>query len=265
MIIRTFNLPTSLFLFICILLFHPSESYAESEVQTIHVITALCDNENQGIVPVPENLGNGTDLRNNLYWGALYGVRTVFDTNDKWDRISKQEDISDEILERLIYKYVADSTTIILIADAYRGDKIKTAITDFIDEITGHNMRMSADNTSDSVQFIRPDLSVYVGHNGLMEFNIVRSGSPELAEFPDAMILCCSSKRYFTRYFDDSSSAIRLWTTGLCSPEAYTLEAALEGWMDGRDRQAIHEKAAQAYNDYQQCGIKAARRLWQVD
>ena len=42
----------------------------------VHVVVALCDNEHQGIVPVPATLGNGQDPRNNLYWGALYGVRT---------------------------------------------------------------------------------------------------------------------------------------------------------------------------------------------
>jgi len=41
-----------------------------------HVIVALCDNVHQGIVKVPEHLGNGDDLDGNLYWGAMYGVRT---------------------------------------------------------------------------------------------------------------------------------------------------------------------------------------------
>lgn len=31
------------------------------EVRTIHVFVALCDNEHQGIVPVPEIFGNGDD------------------------------------------------------------------------------------------------------------------------------------------------------------------------------------------------------------
>jgi len=31
-----------------------------------HVIVALCDNESQGIVPVPARLGNGQDPGSNL-------------------------------------------------------------------------------------------------------------------------------------------------------------------------------------------------------
>lgn len=29
------------------------------QTKTIHVFVALCDNANQGVVPVPEGLGNG--------------------------------------------------------------------------------------------------------------------------------------------------------------------------------------------------------------
>lgn len=44
----------------------------------IHLLVPLCDNDNQGIVPVNKTLGNGLDAKNNLYWGALYGVKTHF-------------------------------------------------------------------------------------------------------------------------------------------------------------------------------------------
>ena len=43
-----------------------------------HVVVALCDNESQGIVPVPARLGDGDSPQSNLYWGAMYGVRGWF-------------------------------------------------------------------------------------------------------------------------------------------------------------------------------------------
>ncbi|NQY66691.1 MAG: hypothetical protein HRT72_03070, partial [Flavobacteriales bacterium] len=49
---------------------------SNGQTRMIHVFTALCDNENQGIVPVPSLIGNGKDVRNNLYWGAGYGVKS---------------------------------------------------------------------------------------------------------------------------------------------------------------------------------------------
>ena len=42
----------------------------------VHVTVALCDNASQGIVPVPAAIGDGDDPRTNLYWGAMYGVKS---------------------------------------------------------------------------------------------------------------------------------------------------------------------------------------------
>ena len=66
------------------LLVHLKKKNAEKKTLVAHVLVALCDNENQGIVPVPKTLGNGLDLRNNLYWGALYGIRTEFKKSANW-------------------------------------------------------------------------------------------------------------------------------------------------------------------------------------
>lgn len=49
--------------------------------RVVHVTVALCDNVNQGIVPVPTKIGNGEDAANNLYWGAAYGVKSFMRKN----------------------------------------------------------------------------------------------------------------------------------------------------------------------------------------
>ena len=46
------------------------------------------------------------------------------------------------------------------------------------------------------------------------------------------------------------------------APEAYTLKAAIDGWILNESRKQIDERAAQAYNKYQKCGIKGARNLF---
>lgn len=56
-------------------------SKIKNQARVIHVLVALCDNENQGIVPVPAFLGNGEDPQKNLYWGAAYA---------KYQRISRR-------------------------------------------------------------------------------------------------------------------------------------------------------------------------------
>ena len=50
------------------------QKIADKNPLVIHAFVPLCDNENQGIVPVSKSLGDGLNLRTNLYWGALYGV-----------------------------------------------------------------------------------------------------------------------------------------------------------------------------------------------
>jgi hypothetical protein len=46
------------------------------------------------------------------------------------------------------------------------------------------------------------------------------------------------------------------------APEAYTLKAALDGWIAAENDEAIRQRAAQAYDKYQKCGERAASRLF---
>src|SRR5207249_4829544 len=45
-------------------------SSPRNSAKVIHVVVALCDNQYQGIVPVPALIGNGDNPAKNLYWGA---------------------------------------------------------------------------------------------------------------------------------------------------------------------------------------------------
>jgi hypothetical protein len=44
--------------------------------------------------------------------------------------------------------------------------------------------------------------------------------------------------------------------------EAYILSAAVEGWIARENDEQIHERAARAYDKYQNCGLKSARALF---
>ena len=77
--------------FLCFLLFQIGYSQSNDKPKTIHVFVALCDNINQGIVPVPTKLGNGQDAKNNLYWGALYGLKSYFKRSKDWVLMSSQK------------------------------------------------------------------------------------------------------------------------------------------------------------------------------
>jgi hypothetical protein len=61
---------------------------AVEKPKTVHIIVALCDNEHQGIVPVPKNIGNGDKPNSNLYWGCSEGVKTIFTSSKDWKLLS---------------------------------------------------------------------------------------------------------------------------------------------------------------------------------
>ena len=108
----------------------------------IHVSVALADNINQWIVPVPESIGNGQSPRTNLYWGALYGVKTYMIKKAGWKKIATPESQNPKILERLIltktFLRKGENVTIYLVADAWDGKYITDTIEKFMSFNAGH-------------------------------------------------------------------------------------------------------------------------------
>ena len=93
-------------------LVQPVETEIDEDLETIHVLVALCDNKYQGIVPVPATIGNGQDARNNLYWGTAYGIKTYFKRSKEWNLL-KTEKVNEVILERAIFKHATKAVYLI--------------------------------------------------------------------------------------------------------------------------------------------------------
>ncbi|MGB6267699.1 MAG: hypothetical protein WBF67_01705 [Olleya sp.] len=231
----------------------------DSDPKTIHVFVALCDNLNQGIVPVPVRLGNGQDTKNNLYWSALYGVKTYLKNSKDWKLIKTISKPEDYILERVLFKH--NSTNTYLLADAYDGKYIKQTTIDFLEANAGRNSLKITHKQQEICFGGDAQLLSYVGHDGLMEFDVEGKFEPVNTNKRDAIILACISKDYFKSYLQQTKSNPLLWTTGLMAPEAYTLKAAIDGWIKDETDLQIRERAAQDYHKYQKCGIKGARNL----
>lgn len=229
--------------------------------KTIHVFVALCDNENQGIVPVPATLGNGKDIKNNLYWGAAFGVKSYFKhkTSD-WNLVRSLPAKNPYILERLLFKHAIKD--VYMLADAYDGERIKHCTTDFLKAANGQLPLIIALNSKKLGFGGRADLMAYIGHDGLMDFEVDLSYHPKVDQTKDVIILACYSKNYFSPHIKSAKANPILWTTHLMAPEAYSLKAALDGWMENEDGTQIKERAAQAYDTYQKCGIRGARNLF---
>ena len=173
---------------------------SNSEIKTIHVFVALCDNVNQGIVPVPQKLGNGQDAKNNLYWGALYGVKTFFKNDKDWMLVSSETNLKTDVLERVLFKHKTSNTY--LLADAYDGKYIKQTTIAFLEASAARNELRMEINDKELTFGGSSNMVAYIGHDGLMEFDVKGSFKPINNNKRDAIILACISKRFFKPYIE---------------------------------------------------------------
>ncbi|HKD79744.1 MAG TPA: hypothetical protein VKH81_08635 [Candidatus Angelobacter sp.] len=236
---------------------------AQAPPRTVHVFVALADNKNQGIVPVAARLGNGEDPANNLYWGSAYGLKSYFARSADWQLLVAGRGPQPEILERCIFRHRREN--VYLIADAYQGSKIKQAIVDFLEAASGGEPETVLIKTDGRNVALAArggaDLVAYAGHDGLMDFQLSAPPPKKDGRHRDAIILACISKSYFAPLLRPTGAYPLVWTTGLMAPEAYTLKSALDGWILHESPEHIRERAAAAYDRYQKCGLKGARRL----
>ncbi len=235
--------------------------------KVVHVLVALCDNKHQGIVPVPAALGNGRDPKNNLYWGAMYGVKTFFKRSTHWTAITSfTKPKRRVILDRCVFKSAGAGPTVYVVADAYDGAHMKAALQDFFGAAGGKygpEVRLQHDRVLEAGW--RADMVCFVGHNGLMDMR-----TPDVATVADtatpecAVVLACKSHQYFVAPLRAAKCPPLLTTTGLMAPEAYTLDAVIRSWAGGDAPATVRKRAAQAYAAYQRISVRAAERLFAV-
>ena len=240
---------------------------AKNSVPVIHVFVALCDNVNQGIVPVSASLGNGDNPATNLYWGAAFGVKTFFNKNREWQVLTPSNASSKSpqvVLDRVVFQH--RRTGAFLIAEAYRGSYIQRATEDFLDAaagLPGEKIILSVDGKEVEIHGGgSADLLTYIGHNGLMDFQLSSVPKKRDNDKREAIILACASKSYFAGPLRSTGAQPLLWTTNLMAPEAYILSAALDGWLNRETDEQIRLRGAKAYSTYQRIGIRGASSLF---
>jgi hypothetical protein len=232
----------------------------DSGIRAIHVFVALCDNKYQGIVPVPAGIGNGQDPKNNLYWGAGYGIKSFFSNKSKeWQLVSTTKNPADHILERLLFKH--KTANVYMLADAYDGQFIRQTTIDFLNTAAGKNE--TAITTGDQKIYFNgaADLIAYIGHDGLMDFTLQQKFENCSKRKRESIILACYSKNYFAPHLKSTGTTPLLWSSGLMAPEAYTLHDAIREWINNNTSQQVRLAAAKAYSKYQKCSLRAAQNL----
>jgi hypothetical protein len=227
----------------------------------VHVLVALCDNDHQGIVPVPRAIGNGQDPRNNLYWGADFGVKSWLLRHEHWTKVAfSGPEKPRQVLERFVARKVIGGRIVYIVADAWDGAAIRTTTDELLAAAAGlHRATLTA--TDGTLLGIggAADIVAYIGHDGLMDFRTSAPATRGSGSHPRSIVLACASRQYFEPLLRETGSAPLLLTTNLMAPEAYTLTAAIAAHVRGED---VREAAARAYDAHQSCGIRGARRLF---
>ena len=224
----------------------------QRDYKLVHVIVALCDNKHQGIAPVPAALGNGQDPRNNLYWGAMYGLKTYFRKSPRWTRVKvpNSSPLPEHVLAAACFQNRRGPRRVLVKAFAYDGRHMKAALEEFFREAAAGDA----------------DLVCFVGHNGLMD--VRRVDFPKRATAAgqrDAVVLACKSQAYFAKLLRQVRCQPLITTTGLMAPEAYTLDAIIRSWARDESPASIRNAAAAAYAKYQKCSLNAAKRLFATE
>ncbi|WP_392564935.1 hypothetical protein RHO13_06395 [Orbus wheelerorum] len=234
---------------------------ANAQTRVIHVVVALCDNKYQQIVPVPKAIGNGQDPKNNLYWGAQYGFKTYFAKQKEWKVIQNGNPANTKILEQIIYKH--STKDIYIIAEAYDGKYINNAIDDFFTYSSGNQPKNVKIDNIDIKGGGNADLVVYIGHDALMEWSWTRflpndfrweSLSNERKQQQQsryAAVFACQSQQYFSPPLSRLGITPLILTTQNMAPEAYSVYAMIDGFINHQSKIQIRQKVATAYSKYQ--------------
>ena len=237
----------------------------------IHVVVALADNWYQRIVPVPLALGNGQKPTGNLYWGALYGVKTHLKRKGGWKIVSYKGSNPEHVLERIVLRNKlyrkGKPVSVYLVADAWNGKYIKKAIQYYYSSLAGRSSEVIKIVTKGEVtQFNaggKSHLVAFIGHNGLMDFSINNKPAATPVNLAKStIVLACKSKPYFQMTIKNYNVQPLVLTKGLMAPEAYTLDAAIKAWVAGEAPLQVRRAAAKAYQTYQKISRKASRWLF---
>ena len=250
-----------------LLLFCLLSSYniSSAKEKIIHVFVALCDNATQGIVPVGATIGDGNKPDANLYWGCSDGIQRYLTKHKLWKKLETHKpqstDATSPIMRRIIFQH--KRTGSLLIADAYQGKHIKQAITNYLNSSTGsYRAIVHSKSLNKNLQIgANSNLTAFIGHNGLMEFQVTTTPTKTPPEM-DTITLCCISDTYFDKYLTNTNTTPILQTKSLMYPGSFILHDALEGWFKGESKSQIRTRAAKAYAKNQKISINGGYSIF---
>ncbi|WP_246357506.1 hypothetical protein [Pyxidicoccus fallax] len=216
----------------------------------IEVFVPLCDSAL--IACGRGGAGDPRSLEANLYWGAAYGAErflsraTGFTVRSREDGPSGSAVLRELVIERAAAR---GERPVRLLLRAYAGDRIDTALEDFLRAAAGAS---------------QADLVVWAGHDRLMD-----RSPPEIPPLPGATprpvaVLACMSEQYFGPVLQPLGARPVVLTRTMMAPEAYLLEAlASAAARHGpSDTAALRTALVEAYARYQRITRRSASSVF---
>lgn len=233
------------------------------EALIVHVFVPLCDNEHQGIIPTSESLGNGMDLKRNLYWAVSKGIKRFYKEQSDWELLRSDKNIDTNVLERIIFKKVFKNKGLVyVIADAYRGDRMKVCLEDYFNSLSNNRFDTIEIEGRNYDVASGLDLAIFNGHNGLMDTEIEikdnKSNRPK-----DAVSISCVSNQYFNYYFEQINSFPLVTTKESLYPGAFISEGIINEWAQLKTSKECKIAAGNSYyKNKPKAGANGAQNLF---
>ena len=229
----------------------------------VHVVVPLCSN--QQIDCGASWAGRPGDLDKNLYWGAVFGVRTWMERpRSDWERVSVAGAEGPRLERRVYRRWVSgapfgksEKVEQIVVFDAIHGDRIDDAVRLFWTSATEGGSLVFVDAGATRTE--RALVAGYTGHNRMLDGLTLPSAPPAEKRDPRAaFVLACLSERTFGAPLRAAGVPVLLTTTALVAPEAYLTDAVLHAVGDGRDPAGVREQAVASYVVWQKLTRAAA-------
>lgn len=221
----------------------------------VHAYIPLCDNIHQGIVPTTATLGDGMNLKSNLYWATSGGTKAYFKKQSDWSLVFDVFDLDTNVLERVVFKKIYPQTTVYLVADAYRGDRMEETVNDFMASISGNRYQtIQLNDSSNVLAAAHADLFIFNGHNGLMDNITVKRWINTTEKRTDIVMNSCLSYGYLQNELMYAGGYPLVRSNSTLYPGAYVLEQIIDDWVAGKDEKEICLRAGATYCQKHDCG-----------
>jgi len=239
---------------------------ADGQPLVVHVTIPLCSNAQ--IDCGSRAAGAPGNPRTNLYWGAIFGAKTIFERKASgWEAVAQASAV-EGVLERAVFRRWVDgdkwgrneSVEQLVVLDAIHGDHIDAAVLGFFAEAT-EGAEVQIDD-GERERRLRVSAAGYAGHNRLMDDLTLPEKDDHDGRAVAAFVMACRSAPYFSEALREAGSTPLVMTRTLMAPEGYVVEAAARGLGDNLPPPGLRSRVVWAYARWQRIEPRLADRVF---